>query len=303
MSLEFDIYGKHIEPKQIVPNKTTVSFLDSLDISNLATVDSLNQLSSNVLKLTGGQITGNLNVIGVITANSLPIGGGATGATGATGSGTTGPTGGTGPTGPSGAPTGPTGATGPTGPASASQPYICMEINGVFGMVNTTNLQDNVILWNNIKFENVANIISSNPTIRVIEPIFSGGAASCFSTTQAGLYSIELKYASYDMLDTSDFMRLRLYRSNNIIPALVDQSFLNGLTLLGTLDQGFIDTFENGLACKQGELTFIWNTNQYIAATVYHTGASGPQSRGFPVTNNDFGTQPYITIRRIANWP
>ena len=303
MALEFDIYGKHIEPKQAVSEKKTVNFLEPLDTSNLATIDSVN---SNFLKLSGGQLTGNLNVIGSITSNGQPVGGGITGPTGATGlAGPTGagPTGATGATGPAGAPTGPTGNTGPTGPASADQPYICMEINGSSGLVNTLNFQDNVILWNNIKFENNQNIISNNPTVRVISPEFSSGVATCFTTSQAGLYSIELKYASYDMLDTSDFMRIRLYRHNQVFPILADQGYLNGTTLLGILDQGFIDTFENGFACKQGKLTFLWSNNQYIAATVYHTGASGPQSRGFPVTNNNLGTQPYITIRRIAGWP
>ena len=314
MALEFDIYGKHIEPKQVVSNKTTVSFLDSVDASNL---------NSSFLKLSGGQITGNLDVIGNVTSNGQPVGGGNTGPTGPTGvAGATG-IGPTGPTGPAGAPTGPTGptgstgstgvgstgTTGATGPAGGptgatgatggSKPYICMEINSSSGLVNTLNFQDNVILWNHIKFENNENIISNNPTVRVISPEFSNGVATCFTTSQAGLYSIELKYASYDMLDTSDFMRIRLYRHNQIFPVLANQGYLNGTTLLGTLDQGFIDTFENGFACKQGKLTFIWSNNQYIAATVYHTGAVGPNSRGFPVTNNDFGTQPYIFIRRI----
>lgn len=311
MALEFDIYGKHIEPKQVVSNKTTVSFLDSGDVSNL---------NSSFLKLSGGQITGNLDVIGNVTSNGQPVGGGNTGPTGPTGvAGATG-IGATGPTGPAGAPTGATGSTGSTGvgltgttgatgPAGGptgvtgatggSKPYICMETNGVIALSNTVNFQDNVILWNSIKFENTENIIGTTPLVRVITPEFSLNVASCFKTSQQGLYTIELKYASYDMLNTSNFMRIRLYKHSNIIPPLADQGFLNGTTLIGTLDQGFIDTFENGFACKQGKLTFIWYTNEYIAATVYHTGAVGPNSRGFPVTNNDFGTQPYIFIRRI----
>jgi len=222
-------------------------------------------------------------------------------------SGATGPTGEIGPTGatgPAGAPTGPTGNTGATGATGASateQPYICMQINGSAGLSNTQNFVDNVILWNSIAYENGANRITSFPLVRIINPIFSAGVASCFETSQSGLYSIEMRYASYDMINPSNFMRLRLYKRNFIIPPLAEPGLLG--TVVGTLDQGSIDTFENGLASKQGVLTFIWNTDEFIAPTVYHVGAQGVVSAGFPVINNDFGTQPYIIIRRIGNIP
>jgi hypothetical protein len=300
MALEFDIYGKHIEPKQVVSNKTTVSFLDSVDVSNL---------NSSFLKLSGGQITGNLDVIGNVTSNGQPVGGGITGATGptgitgATGSGSTGPTG---PTGPSGGPIGPTGPTGPsggpigptgpTGPAS-TQPYFSWYINNNVGLTNTPNGSENVIFWNSFRFENSANLGIGSP--RIISAVIGGGVASNFLTTQPGLYNVEIRYASYDMIDTTDFMRIRLWK-NDI------QFFTGGLfflpeNLIGTVDQGPIGTTVNGEASKQGSLTFRWNPDEYLAATVMHTGAQGFNLAGYPVYNNDFGTQPYIIIRRIGD--
>jgi hypothetical protein len=295
MALEFDIYGKHIEPKQAASEKKTVNFLEPLDTSNLATIDSIN---SNFLKLSGGQLTGNLNVIGSITSNGQPVGGGITGATGptgitgATGSGSTGPTG---PTGPSGGPIGPTG---PTGPAS-TQPYFSWYINNNVGLTNTSNGPENVIVWNSFRFENSANYPLGIGNPRMISAVIGGGVASNFLTTQPGLYNVEIRYASYDMIDTTDFMRIRLWK-NDI------QFFTGGLfflpeNLIGTVDQGPIGTTVNGEASKQGSLTFRWNPDEYLAATVMHTGAQGFNSAGYPVYNNDFGTQPYIIIRRIGD--
>jgi hypothetical protein len=293
MALEFDIYGKHIEPKQAASEKKTVNFLEPLDTSNLATIDSVN---SNFLKLSGGQLTGNLNVIGSITSNGQPVGGGITGPTGptgitgATGSGSTGPTG---PTGPSGGPIGPTG---PTGPAS-TQPYFSWYINNNVGLTNTSNGPENVIVWNSFRVENSSNLCIGGP--RIISAVIGGGVASNFLTTQPGLYNVEIRYASYDMTDATDFMRIRLWK-NDI------QFFTGGLfflpeNLIGTVDQGPIGTTVNGEASKQGSLTFRWNPDEYLAATVMHTGAQGFNLAGYPVYNNDFGTQPYIIIRRIGD--
>lgn len=293
MALEFDIYGKHIEPKQVVPNKTTVNVLDSTDVANLATVDSVN---SNFLKLSGGQLTGSLNVIGSITSNGQPVGGGITGPTGATGVvGPTGigPTGATGATGPAGAPTGPTGNTGPTGPAS-TQPFLSYYINNNINLTNIGNGQDTVILWNSSRYQNFAN--QSGVFGGIIRFENDGN----FTTQQQGLYNVEVRFSSYDMTDATDFMRVRLYKAPNKI--FTGGIYIFPQYLVGTVDQGQIGTTTNGEASKQGSLTFMWLPNEYLAATVYIVGAQGPvNAAGYPVYNNDLGVQPYIIIRRIAD--
>lgn len=294
MALEFDIYGKHIEPKQAVSEKKTVNFLEPLDTSNLATIDSVN---SNFLKLSGGQLTGNLNVIGSITSNGQPVGGGITGATGPTGiTGATGfgSTGATGPTGPSGGPIGPTGPTGP----SSTQTYISYYINNNIGLGNTSNGPENVIPWNTFRFEN-ANYPSGDPGPRMISPVFNNSVVTNFLTTQAGLYNVEIRYASYDMTNATNFMRIRLYKANT---QLNTGSFLFiPQNLIGTVDQGFIGTTGNGEASKQGSLTFRWFPNEYLAATVMHVGAQGINPAGYPVYNNDLGVQPYIIIKKVGD--
>jgi len=66
MALEFDIYGKHIEPKE--SGVRSISLLDPDDITNLATNDSVNVVSNNLntnfLKISGGEIEGNLFING-----------------------------------------------------------------------------------------------------------------------------------------------------------------------------------------------------------------------------------------------
>ncbi len=66
MALEFDIYGKHIEPKEA--GVRSIDLLEANDISNLATTASVNAVSNNLntnfFKISGGEITGDLNVTG-----------------------------------------------------------------------------------------------------------------------------------------------------------------------------------------------------------------------------------------------
>jgi hypothetical protein len=260
MSLEFNIYGKHIEPKDAAVR--SVDLLEPSDIVNL--------------------------------------GKGETGPTGATGigiTGSTGVTGSTGATGPAGAPTGPTGSTGATGPSS-EQTYISYYINNNIGLSNTANGPENVIPWNTFRFEN-ANYPSGDPGPRMISPVFTNSVATNFLTTQAGLYNVEIRYASYDMTNATNFMRIRLYKANT---QLNTGSFLFiPQNLIGTVDQGFIGTTGNGEASKQGSLTFRWFPNEYLAATVMHVGAQGINPAGYPVYNNDLGVQPYIIIKKVGD--
>lgn len=71
MAIELNIYGKHIEPKEA--RSQSVNFLEFVDISNLATKESVNtvsnNLNSNFLSLSGGSITGGLNILGDLSAS------------------------------------------------------------------------------------------------------------------------------------------------------------------------------------------------------------------------------------------
>ena len=66
MALEFDIYGKHIEPKEA--GVRSINLLEPNDIDNLATeasVDAVTKnLNTNFFRTSGGQITGDLNISG-----------------------------------------------------------------------------------------------------------------------------------------------------------------------------------------------------------------------------------------------
>ena len=243
----------------------------------------------------GGGATGATGATGVTGATGSGQTGstGLTGATGATGLGITGVTG---ATGPAGAPTGATGVTGPTGADAPSQVYLCWQIFGDFGLSNTPNAVENVIVWNNKKFENLDNASG----LGVITSVVEGGFVVNFLTNQPGLYTVELRYSSYDMADITDLMRLRLYKSNNKILTSSFSTFPIVPQLIGTVAHGPIGTTVNGEASKQGTITFPWYANEYLAATVNHLGA---QPTGYPVYNNDLGFQPYILIRKVSNQP
>lgn len=71
MAIEFNIYGKHIEPKET--GIQTVDVLEPKDISNLVTQTALNNVSNNLntnfFRISGGNITGSINVFGNLSAS------------------------------------------------------------------------------------------------------------------------------------------------------------------------------------------------------------------------------------------
>ncbi len=212
-------------------------------------------------------------------------GGGSTGATGITGA--TGPIGATGLTG-MGA-TGQTGITGPTGPAGSDDPYFGLRINGNFGLTNTTNGIESIIQWNSSYMNNSVNAVFGSINTRN------------FEIYQSGLYNIEVRYASYNLVDAGDFLRIRLYGSTSVIT----NANLNTATLLHTLDHGFVDTTGPGESFKQGSVTLTLGPAiggpYYIVATCLHGGANGGNgNQGYPVFDNVWGNQPYMIVRRVS---
>ena len=286
MALEFNIYGKDIEPKDATVR--SINVIETSDIPNLGAIGATGNTGST--GPTGATGSGNTGVTGP------------TGPTGATGFGNTGPTGVTGPTGPSGGPIGPTGPTGPSG--SVNPCYLRFDINLNNGLSNTTNGIENVIRWNRWLY-NLENVISFNtPLTFYISPVLetgnNTGTHTNFTVTEGGLYNIEIRYASYDMTDPTDFMRLRLYQNNQFI----NTSNVNLATLIGNIAQGFTDTTGNGESSQRGSISVLLSPQTFYAVTVLHGGANGGNgNQGYPVFNNNFGTQPYMLITRVSNSP
>jgi len=71
MAIEFNIYGKQIEPTQA--GIQTINVLEPNDITNLATQNALNLVSNNLntnfFRISGGNITGGVNIFGNLSAS------------------------------------------------------------------------------------------------------------------------------------------------------------------------------------------------------------------------------------------
>jgi hypothetical protein len=211
-----------------------------------------------------------------------------------------GPQGQTGPEGPEG-PQGHAGVRGDMGPigptGSVPNPrYFGRRIFQNNGLNNTTNGIENIIMWNSFLGENIENFQS----ILRIEPIFDlGGEVRNIRINETALYNIEIQYASYNMVNPNNFMRIRLYKR---FQDLITSQTLNQATLAGVVAQGVISTTGNGEATMKGSLTVQLNAGDYIVATVLHSGANGGNgNQGYPVYDNIFGNLPYIFIRRVSS--
>jgi hypothetical protein len=258
-------------------------------ITNYSPNTPTNNLSFDVIRAYGSGTYSAwiINLTGPIGLTGLSGATGNTGNTGATGVGATGATGVTGATGPAGGPTGATGATG------GDQPYYGLRINGDFGLTNTTNGVESIIQWNSIYVTN---------QLSPFNVMFGSISDRQFLIYQSGLYNIEVRYASYNLVDSGDFLRIRLYGSTS----LITNANINTATLLHTIAHGSVDTTGAGEAFKQGSVTLQLNGTlsnpYYVAATCLHGGANGGNgNQGYPVFDNTWGNQSYIIVRKLSN--
>lgn len=152
---------------------------------------------------------------------------------------------------------------------------------------NTNNGVDSRIQWNVVNNTH-SNVLSGNTDNRNIE------------IKQTGTYRIEVRYATYDLLSPTNFLRVQLRTSE----AGVMTSGTGG-TLFRTIDQGYIGTTGNGEAMKHGTVTVtITAAPTWMIATFLHSGATGvggSGNTGYPVVNNVLGTQPYWRMERISD--
>ena len=153
-----------------------------------------------------------------------------------------------------------------------------------FEFQNTINGVESIVQWNDLTMLNPNTLSAStiNRNIHLREP---------------GVYRVEYRYASYDLRDATDFLRIRLYASSSGII-----SSAGSATLLTTIDQGYVGTTENGQAAKAGMYTFRILVPTWMVATFLHGGASGGPTlnTGYPVFENSQGTQSYLRIEKIA---
>ncbi len=160
-----------------------------------------------------------------------------------------------------------------------------MVIEGTGGLSNTANSTNYIIPWNLIRIQNSSAITGdlTNDNFLITDP---------------GLYVLEVRYASFDLFSTNGgFMRMQLRSS----PTPITTS--TGGVLVSQLNPGFITTTGNGEAFRKETVTILNEGPTYYAVTFLHSGATGTGgggNTGFPVFNNNLGTQPYIFIRKAS---
>jgi hypothetical protein len=150
---------------------------------------------------------------------------------------------------------------------------VKININGTSGLSNTLNSVDFLAPFNNVAYNEATGVYT--PT------------GSKVRINVEGYYLVHGRYASYDMTDATDFMRL----------AVTTSTLSNDLgTKLEYLDQGYIGTAGNGEATKQGSGIFKFNVGDYVGIVVLHSGAA---PSGYPVSDNTFFNQPYLQITKL----
>lgn len=162
---------------------------------------------------------------------------------------------------------------------------ILMTISTSTDLFNTTNSVLYRVPWNLIEWQTNGAVISGsvvNDNIVI---------------NQTGIYRVAVRYASYDMFSGNNTLTVRVWFSNSgIIGA-------GAGTILTTIGDGWTGTTANGLSQKHGEYVFrVLTVPFWMNVTFLHTGATGGGGNaGFPVFNNNDGTQPFWYVERLGN--
>jgi hypothetical protein len=181
----------------------------------------------------------------------------------------------------------------PRGANGLAGPSIMLKIAGSgvgqwpsFGTLPNANTQPSVeylFPWNFVEYNGDSSLYDADPTniarnIRI-------------NASPAGeWFLIAARYASFDLNATNHFMRVRLRSSTSAITTATAGS------LEALIAQTRTITATNGEAFVAGQVPIRLFGTTFLALTFLHDGPVG-----FPVNNNDAGTQPFIYITKLGN--
>jgi hypothetical protein len=190
--------------------------------------------------------------------------------------------------------------------------YLEIEGNSSSELFDSPDSQNYKIPWNRIQWINnsfaATGINIDNSKIITYNPINKN-----IYLRDSGIYNIDLRYGSFNLVDANDFLRARLRSSNTPItggladpsapsPKLPLSAIDSNIPILASFAQGPIGTSFNGEAMQAGFTTFQITGSTYIVADFLHFGAfniNSNQARGYPINNNDFGNQPFMFLTKI----
>lgn len=229
-----------------------------------------------------------------------------------------GPVGATGPVGI----IGPTGATGPVGPSPSVAPLLFLRINGTDELFNSDNAKNYKIPWNEILWFD-SDLATVGPPVNPLTTVTYLPGSKNICITKPGLYSIDARFACYDLLDSTDFLRIRLRsytaeylggltQASNIPDPVAGESNFGIPLIFSSFAQGPIGTTQNGEAMAAGFTTFRVTQSQiplFLFADFLHVGAlwTNPVSpfnqipQSYPVFDNFYGTRPFLVLSLLSD--
>jgi hypothetical protein len=199
---------------------------------------------------------------------------------------------------------------------------LFLRIDGTDGLFPSNNSANYKIPWNNIAWYDPS-LVALSSVIDNSKIVTYNSSNRNFCITQPGLYSIDMRYASYDLLDSTDFLRIRLRNfsspyegglsQNSSVPDPIFGQGNAGIPGVFTaFAQGPIGTTQNGEGMAAGFTTFRVTQSQvplYLFSDFLHAGAlwTNPnppfnqEARGFPVFDNFYGTRPFLILSQVSN--
>jgi hypothetical protein len=190
-------------------------------------------------------------------------------------------------------------------------PLLFLEINGTSELFDSNDSVNYKIPWNQIRwFDPIYTAISS--TIDNSKTITYNPSNKNIYIRETGVYNIDLRFGSFNMIDSNDFLRARL-RSDVIPiegglsanPPNPPQGIDANIDVLSAFAQGPIGVTQNGEAMCAGFTTLYIPNPIYVTADFLHFGALNPfnnQTQGFPVFNNEFGNRPFLFLSKLINF-
>jgi hypothetical protein len=194
-------------------------------------------------------------------------------------------------------------------------PLLYLRIQGTSELFDSPDSQNYKIPWNRVEWHDEKYVTVTNQnTIDNSKLITYNVTNKNIFIKESGIYNIDLRYSSFNLIDSSDFLRARLRSSsapitggladlNQPLPRLPLGFVDPNSNVLAAFAQGPIGTSFNGEGMQAGFTTFLITGNTYMTTDFLHFGAlntSTSLTRGFPVFNNDFGNQPFAFITKIT---
>ena len=191
-------------------------------------------------------------------------------------------------------------------------PLLYLNIEGSSELFDTPDSQNFKIPWNKVEWIN-SDFVATGVNIDNSKLITYNPVNKNIFFRDSGIYNIDLRYSSFNLIDSSDFLRARLRSSDSPItggladpntpqPRLPLGQISSNVPVLAAFAQGPIGTSFNGEAMQAGFTTFLITGNTYMTTDFLHFGAlniTTNLARGYPVNNNTFGNQPFMFLTRI----